>query len=81
MTNIPLGHTRIGVNTPAQGTGEVNYLTADECAAELRVPKMTIFRAIHTGELDAIRINGRTYRIPRQAWIDYLASNATGGTE
>jgi excisionase family DNA binding protein len=50
------------------------YLKARELAALLRVSPMTIYRLIHTGELEAIKV-GRRYRIPESAARYYLATD------
>jgi excisionase family DNA binding protein len=41
-------------------------LTVSEVARAARVSKMTIYRMIHAGELDSIRV-GNSYRVPAQA--------------
>ena len=38
------------------------FLTVGEIATQLRVSKMTVYRLIHTGELQANRI-GRSFRV------------------
>jgi excisionase family DNA binding protein len=50
---------------------EVRFLTVAEVAAIMRVSKMTVYRLVHSGELDAIRV-GRSFRVPEQAVTDYL---------
>ncbi len=51
----------------------VTFLKVDEIAAKLRVSKMTVYRALQSGELPSIRV-GRSYRIHEQAFDDYLRS-------
>ncbi|MBO0825847.1 MAG: helix-turn-helix domain-containing protein [Actinobacteria bacterium] len=58
---------------------EVRFLTVAEVAAIMRVSKMTVYRLVHSGELDAIRV-GRSFRVPEQAVTDYL-HEAYVGTE
>lgn len=51
---------------------EHDLLTVDEVAEVLRTSKMTIYRQIKKGTLDAIRV-GRAYRVKRaslQALLD-----------
>lgn len=44
------------------------YVTVDEAAILLGVPKQAVYRMVHAGELAAIRV-GRLYRIPaREVW-------------
>jgi excisionase family DNA binding protein len=50
---------------------EVRFLTVAEVAAIMRVSKMTVYRLVHSGELDAIRV-GRSFRVPEQAVSGYL---------
>jgi excisionase family DNA binding protein len=37
----------------------------------MRVSKMTVYRLVHSGELEAIRV-GRSFRVPEQAVNQYL---------
>jgi len=50
---------------------EVKFLTVAEVAAVMRVSKMTVYRLVHSGELDAVRV-GRSFRVPEDAVNDYL---------
>lgn len=50
------------------------FLTVAELAATMRVSKMTIYRAVNLGDLEAVR-HGRTIRIPEAAAAAYLRSN------
>lgn len=50
---------------------DVRFLTVPEVARIMRVPKMTVYRLVHTGELEAIRV-GRSFRVPEQAVNQYL---------
>jgi excisionase family DNA binding protein len=50
---------------------EEPLLTITEVADTLRVSKMTIYRLIHAGELEAFRI-GRSFRVPAAALRHYL---------
>ena len=47
------------------------FLTVAEVAALMRVSKMTVYRLVHSGELEAIRV-GRSFRVPEQAVNQYL---------
>ena len=42
------------------------YLTVAEVAALVRVSKMTVYRLVHAGTLEAARI-GRSFRVPEPA--------------
>src|SRR5580700_6761539 len=44
---------------------EVRFLTVAEVAAIMRVSKMTVYRLVHSGELEAIRV-GRSFRVPEE---------------
>ena len=48
---------------------DVRFLTVAEVAAIMRVSKMTVYRLVHSGELEAIRV-GRSFRVPEQAVTD-----------
>lgn len=50
---------------------EVAFLTVAEVAKLMRVSKMTVYRLVHSGELQAVQI-GRSFRVPEQAVHDYL---------
>jgi len=50
---------------------EVKFLTVAEVAAVMRVSKMTVYRLVHSGELEAVRV-GRSFRVPENAVNDYL---------
>ena len=55
-----------------QPTGAaLNLLTVAEVATLLRVSKMSVYRLIHSGELEAVRF-GRSFRVPDQAVDAYL---------
>jgi excisionase family DNA binding protein len=49
----------------------VRFLTVAEVASIMRVSKMTVYRLVHSGELEAIRV-GRSFRVPEQAVSRYL---------
>ncbi|WP_375425946.1 helix-turn-helix domain-containing protein [uncultured Friedmanniella sp.] len=49
----------------------VTFLTVAEVAALMRVSKMSVYRLIHAGELEAVRF-GRSFRVPEAAVNAYL---------
>lgn len=49
----------------------VKFLTVAEVAAIMRVSKMSVYRLIHGGDLEAVRF-GRSFRVPETAVNDYL---------
>lgn len=51
--------------------GSVKFLKVNEVAALLRVSRMSVYRLIHAGELEAVRF-GRNFRVPEQAVDAYL---------
>lgn len=58
--------------TPLDGSlSGVKFLTVAEVAALMRVSKMSVYRMIHSGELEAARF-GRSFRVPEKAVHDYL---------
>jgi excisionase family DNA binding protein len=58
---------------PAAGLAlaQVRFVTIAEVAVIMRVSKMTVYRLVHDGELDAVRV-GRSFRVPEQAVTSYL---------
>jgi excisionase family DNA binding protein len=50
---------------------EVVFLTVTEVSDMMRVSKMTVYRLVHSGELEALRI-GRSFRVPEDAVRQYL---------
>lgn len=52
-------------------TAGTTFLTVAEVAAQVRVSKMTVYRLVHGGELEAVRV-GRSFRVSEQAVRDYL---------
>ncbi len=61
--------------TTANPFGDVKFLTIYELARIMRISKMSAYRLVHSGELEAIRV-GRSYRIPEQAVISYMRGAA-----
>ena len=56
---------------------DVRFLTVAEVATIMRVSKMTVYRLVHSGELEAIRV-GRSFRVPEQAVNQYLKDAFVG---
>ena len=50
---------------------DVRFLTVAEVASIMRVSKMTVYRLLHSGEIEAIRV-GRSFRVPESAVNRYL---------
>ena len=49
----------------------VRFYTVAEVASVMRVSKMSVYRLIHSGELEAVRF-GRSFRVPESAVKAYL---------
>ncbi|MDN5853569.1 MAG: helix-turn-helix domain-containing protein [Actinomycetia bacterium] len=47
------------------------FLTVAEVAGRIRVSKMTVYRLVHSGQLDAVRV-GRSFRVPEEAVDEYI---------
>jgi excisionase family DNA binding protein len=60
------------------GNADIRFLTVAEVALIMRVSKMTVYRLVHTGELEAIKV-GRSFRIPEQAVTRHLAESVKHG--
>ncbi len=56
---------------------DVRFLTVAEVALIMRVSKMTVYRLVHSGELEAIRV-GRSFRVPEQAVNQYRVGRPAG---
>lgn len=52
----------------------VKFLTVAEVATIMRVSKMSVYRLIHAGELEAVRF-GRSFRVPERAVDAYLRTS------
>jgi excisionase family DNA binding protein len=49
----------------------LNLRTVAEVATQLRVSKMSVYRLIHAGDLEAVRF-GRSFRVPQPAVDRFL---------
>jgi excisionase family DNA binding protein len=56
---------------PGGDIAGVKFLTVAEVAAVMRVSKMTVYRLVHSGELEAVRV-GRSFRVTEEAVNEYL---------
>ncbi len=63
----PGGLTPFGGNLPGG-----KFLTVAEVASILRLSKMSVYRLIHSGQLEAVQF-GRSFRVSEKALNDYLA--------
>ena len=74
-----LSLARRGLSMAADVTplSDVRFLTVAEVATIMRVSKMTVYRLVHSGELEAIRV-GRSFRVPEQAVNQYLRDAFVG---
>ena len=63
--------TPSGVRPIGGNLSNVNFLTVAEVAALMRVSKMSVYRLIHAGELEAVRF-GRSFRVKEDAVDAYL---------
>jgi excisionase family DNA binding protein len=57
--------------TPLSGLSGVKFHTVAEVAAMMRVSKMSVYRLIHSGELESVRF-GRSFRVEQRAVDAYL---------
>ena len=57
--------------TDVTSLGAVRFLKFAEVAALMRVSRMSVYRLIHSGELEAVRF-GRNFRVPERAVDAYL---------
>lgn len=59
------------MSDPVTPLGNVKFLKVSEVATALRVSRMSVYRLIHAGEIDAVRF-GRNFRVPEHAVNAYL---------
>ncbi|MFT3833064.1 MAG: helix-turn-helix domain-containing protein [Micropruina sp.] len=59
------------MNDAAHPLSGIKFLKVTEVAALLRVSRMSVYRLIHAGELEAVRF-GRNFRVPEHAVNAYL---------
>ncbi|MEE9964202.1 MAG: helix-turn-helix domain-containing protein [Propionicimonas sp.] len=59
------------MNDTVTSIGNVRFLKVAEVAAMLRVSRMSVYRLIHCGDLEAVRF-GRNFRVPEHAVNAYL---------
>jgi len=59
------------MNDSVTPLGAVRFLKVVEVAAALRVSRMSVYRLIHAGDLEAVRF-GRNFRVPEHAVNAYL---------
>ena len=50
------------------------FMTVAEVADQIRVSKMTVYRLVHSGELEAVRV-GRSFRVPEHAVEELLTKS------
>jgi excisionase family DNA binding protein len=55
-----------------------SFLTVAEVATRLKLAKMTVYRLIHAGALDAVKV-GKSYRVSEKAFNGYLKGARTNG--
>jgi excisionase family DNA binding protein len=56
---------------------DVKFLTVAEIALIMRVSKMTVYRLVHSRELESARV-GRSFRVPEEAVNQYLRAAFAG---
>jgi len=54
--------------------GAVRFYKVSEVAEALRVSKMSVYRLIHAGDMEAIQV-GRNFRVPAHAVDAYLRAS------
>lgn len=57
--------------TPFGGSLPGKFLTVAEVATILRLSKMSVYRLIHSGQLEAVQF-GRSFRVPEKSLNAYL---------
>jgi len=62
-----------------KGVITINLYTVPEIAKMLRVKKNYIYELIYTGELKAIRLSERRFRISENAFNDFICKQEENG--
>jgi excisionase family DNA binding protein len=62
------------------GLDDARFLTVRECALMARVNPVTIYRLIHEGAFDAVKV-GRKFRIYESSYHRYLNAPVTPATD
>lgn len=57
--------------------GEAVFHTVAEVAAVLRVSRMTVYRMVRGGDLEAIRV-GRSFRVEEETLREYIGKHVHG---
>jgi excisionase family DNA binding protein len=70
----PLGRSETLSTSNGQRLSDIRFMTVEEVALIMRISKMTVYRLIHTGELEAVQV-GRSFRVPEQAVDQYLKAS------
>jgi excisionase family DNA binding protein len=68
--------------TPSKDSAEAELppiLTVDELAAFLRLNRKTVYEAVSKGEIPGVRRIGHTFRISRDAVLQWLRTQGGGG--
>jgi excisionase family DNA binding protein len=65
----------VTANTPSPAN--TRFLTIFEVAAIMRVSKRTVYRLVHAGDLDAVKVGG-SFRIPDHAVTPQASSLSAG---
>ncbi len=72
---VPSEETRMSPDSRSLGSiDQVKFLTVAEVAAVMRVSKMSVYRMIHAGDIEAVRF-GRNFRVPESAVDNYLRNS------
>jgi excisionase family DNA binding protein len=58
------------------GLDDTRFLKVEECASLARVSPVTIYRLIHDGAIDAVKV-GRNFRIYESSYHRYLNTPVT----
>lgn len=72
---VPEAPLIVGTGSEPDALDE-EYITVGELATAIRVSKMTAYRLINDGQIEAVRV-GRLLRIPRRAASEYLDGQRT----
>jgi excisionase family DNA binding protein len=56
---------------PGSSLAEMKFLTVAEVATVMRVSRMTVYRLVHNGDLNAVRV-GKSFRVPEREVHEYL---------
>lgn len=74
MTTDPSEYLHYQILQELEALEDVKFFTVQEIAGFMQVSKMTVYRLVRNGEIQAMRV-GRSYRVPHDALKSYIVNS------